>query len=431
MPFYSAPDVYIEEVPGGARPIEPVGTSTAGFIGVAPNAMAHRPEENQPLQAVAVNNWAQFVREFCVKPDGDPNNPSDILQSTQLANAVYGFFLNGGSRCYIANVGMTDAPRPRARRGATNDDEEAPANDPIQGVDARRGLLRDGLTALALFDEIAIVVAPGFTTVGDYDEILTHCESLKDRVAVLDSPAADTAPDSLIPSEGRANTRPRQSDGGFGALYYPWIQVRDPLSSTAALVFVPPSGHIAGVWARTDGTRGVHKAPANESIRGAIGLSYLITRQEQEILNRSSVNCIRLFAQEGVRIWGARTLAATASEWRYLNVRRLFNMIEESIAENTRWIVFEPNDRTLWKSIVRDVTAFLTIIWNSGALMGATPEQAFFVKCDEETNPPESIDAGYVITLVGIAPVKPAEFVVFRISQYAEGTSTQTTGEAQ
>ena len=140
------------------------------------------------------------------------------------------------------------------------------------------------------------------------------------------------------------------------------------------------------------------------------------------------MNCIRAFTREGIRIWGARTLAASASEWRYLNVRRLFNMIEESIALNTRWIVFEPNDMTLWKSIRRDISAFLMRMWRDGALMGASAEQAFFVKCDAETNPPEVIDAGQVVVIIGVAPVKPAEFVVFRISQYAEGVQTENLG---
>ena len=430
MPFYSTPDVYIEEISAGARPIEPVGTSTAGFVGVAPYAKAHRPDMEKPPEAVAVNNWSEFVREFCIEPGADPNDLKSLYASTWLSQAVYGFFLNGGSRCYVVNVGLQTTAKPK--RGTTPDEGESSTGKADQGVDdsARRGLITDGLTVLEQYDEIAIVAAPGFTASADYEAILGHCENLKDRVAILDTAVPETKPDDLIPDESRQGTRPRQSDLGFGALYYPWICVRDPLSRGGEIVAIPPSGHMAGIWARTDATRGVHKAPANESVRGAISLTYRLTRQELGILNQNSVNCIRFFAREGIRVWGARTLAATASEWRYLNVRRLFNMIEELIAENTRWIVFEPNDRTLWKSIQRDITAFLLNIWSSGALMGATPEQAFFVKCDEETNPPESIDAGYVITLVGIAPVKPAEFVVFRISQYADGTKTEAVGEA-
>jgi len=203
--------------------------------------------------------------------------------------------------------------------------------------------------------------------------------------------------------------------------------VRDPLSAST-LVDVAPSGHMAGIWARTDATRGVHKAPANEPIRGALNVTQRLTHVEQGDLNSNGVNCIRLFTREGIRVWGARTVDDAASEWRYLNVRRLFNMIKESIAEGTNWIVFEPNDPTLWKSIRRDINAFLTRIWRDGALMGRTPGEAFFVKCDEETNPQEEIDAGRVITLIGIAPVKPAEFIIFKIAQTAAGADVTTGG---
>lgn len=423
MPTYLAPGIYVEEVSGGARPIEAVGTSTAGFVGVAPDPTAHVNEY------VDITNWSKFVRAFV--PEG--------AQSTPLSHAVYGFFENGGSRCYVVNVGEG-------------------------GSIAGGGRERAGLDLLEEIDEIAIVAAPGYTDAASYDALLSHCEKLKDRVAILDARAdvpditlltevatASAAParrsasgsgegegeEEEVPEErpgGRARAaglRARQSDGGYGAFYFPHITVRDPISPNdeegrPRLVNVAPSGHLAGIWARTDATRGVHKAPANETIRGALDVKYRLTRAEQGELNRAGVNCIRLFAREGIRVWGARTLAASGSEWRYLNVRRLFNMIEESIAESTRWIVFEPNDYTLWKSIRRDTSAFLTRLWRDGALMGRSPEEAFFVKCDEETNPPDVIDAGMVVILIGIAPVKPAEFIVFRISQYEGGVEVET-----
>jgi phage tail sheath protein FI len=410
MPNYLAPDIYVEEVAGGARPIQAVGTSTAGFVGEAPNAIARLNE------AVAINNWSQFMREFVAEGN----------VSTPLSHAIYGFFQNGGGRCYVVNVGK---------------------GQPI----AAGGRNRVGLDVLEQIDEIAIVVAPGYTDAASYDAVLSHCERLKDRVAILDAPqgvpdinlltqvvtaqttkakggakAAADAPAST-PAAVSGGLRARQSDGGFGAFYFPWITVRDPLAP-ADLVDIAPSGHLAGIWARSDGTRGVHKAPANEVVRGALNVTYNLTREEQGQLNQVGVNCIRLFGREGIRVWGARTLADGSGEWRYLNVRRLFNMVEESIAGSTRWIVFEPNDRTLWKSIRRDITAFLTRLWRDGALMGRTPEEAFFVKCDEETNPPDVVDAGMVVTLIGIAPVKPAEFIVFRISQYAGGTETAVQG---
>ncbi|MBO0790549.1 MAG: phage tail sheath family protein [Ktedonobacteraceae bacterium] len=397
MPTYMAPDIYIEEISGGARPIQAVGTSTAGFVGEAPDPTKRLNE------AVAINNWSQFVRVFI----------SEESQSTPLSQAVYGFFQNGGSRCFVVNVGK---------------------GGPI----TVGGSSRVGLDVLEQIDEIAIVAAPGYTDAASYDAILTHCEKLKDRVGILDAPA-HVKDISLLTQVALAKTaeatsagavgglRARQSDGGYGAFYFPWITVRDPLAPNE-LVNVPPSGHLAGIWARTDATRGVHKAPANEPVRGALNLTYLLTRDEQGLLNQSGINCIRSFAREGIRVWGARTIADGSSEWRYLNVRRLFNMIEESIATSTRWIVFEPNDRILWKSIRRDISAFLTRLWRDGALMGRTAQESFFVKCDEETNPPDTIDAGMVVTLVGIAPVKPAEFIVFRISQYASGVDTETPG---
>lgn len=398
MAAYLSPGVYVEEVSSGPRPIEAVGTSTAGFVGVAPNAEARRNE------AVAVNNWSEFVREF-VRP-GD--------QTTDLANGVYGFFLNGGSRCYVVNIG----------------------ND---GAIAGAGR---GLDALEAIDEVAIIAAPGRNDPASHTALLDSAERMRDRVAILDGPpnaenvealtrAATVDAAEAPPAEGgkkppasKAGLRPRDSDGGYGAFYFPWIRARDALDPDR-LVSLAPSGHLAGLYARTDAERGVHKAPANLAIRGALGVTQNVSRAEQDVLNPAGVNCIRFFTREGVRVWGARTLAPSASDWRYLSVRRLFNMIEESIAISTRWVVFEPNDRPLWKSIKRDVDAFLTLLWRQGALAGATPEEAFFVRCDAETNPPEVVDAGQVVALIGLAPMKPAEFVIFRIGQSAVGATIE------
>jgi phage tail sheath protein FI len=406
---YLAPGVYVEEVPSGARPIEAVGTSTAAFVGAAPNAEARLNE------AVAVNNWSEFLRAFST-PDTTEHSP--------LAQAVYGFFLNGGGRCYVVNVGP---------------------GQPIVG-DAKG---RKGLDLLEAIDEVAIVAAPGYTDPASQDALLSHCEKLRDRFAVLDAPVLDASasilqltqvaqlgaePRKTKPAEGdtpapagagKGGLRARASDGGYGAVYFPQLRVRNALNS-AQTVETPPSGYIAGIYARSDAERGVHKAPANELVRGALGLTYQVTQQEQESLNPNGVNCIRFFLNEGIRVWGARTVAASSSEWRYVPVRRLFNMIEESIGNATRWVVFEPNDVSLWKRIIRDVRAFLMLLWRQGALMGRTPEQAFFVKCDEETNPPEVVDAGQVVILIGIAPVKPAEFVIFRIGQGVAGTQVET-----
>jgi len=182
--------------------------------------------------------------------------------------------------------------------------------------------------------------------------------------------------------------------------------------------FVPPSGHVVGIYNRTDAERGVHKAPANEVVLGAINLKNNLTKGEQDTLNPQGVNCIRSFPGRGIRVWGARTLSNDGS-WRYINVRRLFNFVGASLDAGMQWVVFEPNDSTLWAKVLRDVNSFLRVVWRSGALFGTTPEQAFYVKCDEELNPPEIRDLGQLIIEVGLAPVKPAEFVIFRISQWA------------
>lgn len=399
MANYSWPGVYVEEIAGGLRPITPVGTSTPAFVGVAPKGDAHVNE------AFGVNNWSQFMREFVP--------PSGSITSTPLSHAVFGFFLNGGARCYVVNVGP---------------------NNPITGT----GRDRAGLQVLEQLDNISIVAAPGYVDAPSYEALLSHCELLKDRVAILDPPEQVTDVDDLTkvmvppkatdsgaggggaPSGAEGNLRPRVSPGGFGTFYFPWIRVQDPLGG--ALAYVPPSGHMAGIWARSDTTRGVHKAPANEVVRGALDLSYAVTNAEQGELNGAGVNCIRFFDRDGILVWGARTLDEESSEWRYLNLRRLFIMIEQSIARSTRWLVFEPNERSTWKNVIRDCTAFLTHLWRDGALVGRTPQEAFFVQCDEETNPQESIDLGMLVTVIGVAAVKPAEFIVFRLQQW-EGAS--------
>jgi Bacteriophage tail sheath protein len=284
---------------------------------------------------------------------------------------------------------------------------------------------RKGMGGLAGVDEITMVCMPDIMSLAENGDdtqmrdlqgkMIAHCEMAGDRMAILD------APPNLLPQEileWRMNTA--GYDSKFATLYYPWLEVMDPLTNQPMLV--PPSGHVAGVWCRTDASRGVHKAPANEVTLGVNGLGFQVTQAEQGGLNKVGINCIRSFPGRGIRIWGARTLSSDP-EWRYLNVRRLFNYIAESIMEGTQWSVFEPNDQRLWMSLRIAASNFLTRTWREGALFGATPEQAFFVKCDEETNPPEVIEAGQVICEIGIAPVKPAEFVVFRLSQYSAGAS--------
>jgi uncharacterized protein len=245
--------------------------------------------------------------------------------------------------------------------------------------------------------------------------MIAHCELMGDRVAILDPPPGLNAQQIR---EWRVDKA--RYDSKYATLYWPWIKVFDPVAGQATLV--PPSGHMAGIWARSDDTRGVHKAPANEVIRGAIDLELLITKSEHDQLNPQGINCIRAFPGRGIRVWGARMLSSDPA-WRYLNVRRLFNYIEGSILGGTQWVVFEPNDMALWERVKRTINAFLVRTWRDGALFGSTPQEAFYVKCDSETNPSEVIDAGQLVVEVGIAPVKPAEFVIFRIAQFSGGAS--------
>jgi phage tail sheath protein FI len=248
--------------------------------------------------------------------------------------------------------------------------------------------------------------------------MIAHAENMGDRIAILDAPP-NLLPQELL--EWRMNTA--GYDSKFATLYYPWVEVMDPLSKSPILI--PPSGHVAGIWARTDATRGVHKAPANEVVLGANGLGFQVTGPEQGAMNQSGINCIRSFPGRGIRVWGARTLSSDP-EWRYLNVRRLFNFVSESIMEGTQWAVFEPNDQRLWTQLRISAANFLTRVWRDGALFGSTPAEAFYVKCDAETNPPDVVEAGQVVVEVGIAPVKPAEFVIFRISQFTGGGAAET-----
>ncbi len=282
---------------------------------------------------------------------------------------------------------------------------------------------RTGFAGLEAVDEVTMLSVPDLMAVYEQGMIdleglqavqlamIAHCELMGDRVAILDAPPGLNAQQVKEWRVDKAGY-----DCKYATLYWPWIKVFDPLSGQAR--FVPPSGHMAGIWARNDDTRGVHKAPANEVVRGAISLALNLTKAEHDQLNPNGINCIRAFPGRGIRVWGARTISSDPS-WRYLNVRRLFNYIEESIFEGTQWVVFEPNDQRLWGRVKRTINAFLLRVWRDGALFGATPDQAFFVKCDEENNPPEVRDAGQLIVDIGIAPVKPAEFVVFRIAQFS------------
>lgn len=288
---------------------------------------------------------------------------------------------------------------------------------------------RTGINGLAIADEVTMVIVPDLVTAATKDDgtvdlglwkavqtsLIAHCELQGNRMAVLDAPPGMTVQQI---KEWRSDVA--MYDTQFAAFYYPWIKVENPAGTNGDReMYIPPSGHVAGVWARTDESRGVWKAPANDTIRGCLDVERPITQNEQSLLNPIGINCIRPFGTRGIRIWGARTLSSD-SDWRYINVRRLFNMVETTILDGTQWAVFEPNDMKLWEGVKRTLNGFLNGLWTAGALFGSTPDQAYYVKCDAETNPPESIDEGRLVVEVGLAPVKPAEFVIFRISQHKQ-----------
>ena len=358
----------------------------------------------KPGVPVLCTGFVDFKRHFggfsttldAANPGAPLEDPERLLANrppshSDLAHGVYAFFNNGGTRCYV--MGFRDLT-------ALQDPESL---EPFDAV-----------------DEIALVAAPGIHDVVVQTNIVNHCQNMGDRFAILDS--APSVPGDILTKE---NVQPNElKNTDYAALYFPWIKVFDIASKLRVPngdgeIFVGPSGHMAGLYAHVDSTRGVHKAPANEAIRGALDVRYRISNSIQDGLNPMGINCIRDL-NGNIRPWGARTLGGDMNEdFKYINVRRLFLFLRKSIDRGTQWVVFEPNDRALWAKIVRNVSAFLTEVWRDGALFGATPAEAFFVKCDDETNPPDLRELGRVTTEIGVAVVKPAEFVIFQIGQWA------------
>ncbi|MEH2125206.1 phage tail sheath family protein [Nostoc sp.] len=339
---------------------------------------------------------------------------------------------------YITVEDITQSGQPLARRPVNGQYELAPpivAAPPDRFSQNLEGVRDDrtGVRGIFEVDEITMLACPDVMRAyqeqvlnldqvhGIIELMISMCEGSAsgdipnppNRMVVLDAPPDAVKPQQVVEWLNRFNRRSM-----FAALYYPWIKVPNP-RDRGNPILVPPCGHVMGVWARTDETRGVYKAPANEVPRGVIGLGYDTNFREQELLNPLGINCIRNFPNRGIRIWGARTLVEPdKTEWRYISVRRLISYIEKSLELGTQWVVFEPNDQDLWARVTRTVSNFLERIWREGALFGASPAQAFYVKCDEELNPPETRILGRLYIEVGVCPVRPAEFVVFRISQW-------------
>lgn len=286
-----------------------------------------------------------------------------------------------------------------------------------------------GLFAFDTVDDINIVAIPDLVhpNLNSQDSrekavlAINYCEKRKDCFYVADSPKNQSPQDVLAYKQATTPFSGNPFNSTYAALYYPWIRTFDPLSGKS--IEFPPSASMAGIYSNSDVLRGVHKAPAGIEVgrvKTASDIERIITKGEHDVLNPEGINVIRKFPESGIVVWGARTIASDP-EWKYVNVRRLFLFLEESIDEGTQWVVFEPNDPILWARIVRNVSAFLKIQWLEGKLVGNKQEEAFFVKCDAETNPQESVDLGRVITVIGVAPSKPAEFVIFRIMQKRPG----------
>jgi phage tail sheath protein FI len=292
--------------------------------------------------------------------------------------------------------------------GGGADDPAALGVDDYQGAAIPGGRGAQGLTALELdpYREVALVYAPNVDT-AIAKAIVTHCENLKFRFAVIDSAKGQS-------STAQLNPRDDITDTHYAGFYYPWIVTSDP--RTGARKLIPPGGHVLGVYARSDTERGVFKAPANEIVRGALALEFDINDNLQDSLNPKGVNVIRSFPGRGIRVWGARTITSNAL-WKYVSVRRLFIFLERSIYEGTQWVVFEPNDDKLWARVTDTIRLFLRGQWRLGALFGRTEQEAFFITCDRTTMSQDDILNGRLICEIGIAPVRPAEFVIFRIFQ--------------
>ncbi len=346
------PGMYIEEICCRSQSIEGINTSTVAFLGEA---------QTGSTVPTLINSWQQFKTIF----------GSYFGIDKYLPYAVEGFFLNGGRRCYVCRVTGSDYV--------------------------------SALSKLETIQDISILYSPNAHAItGLTDALIMHCERLK-RFVILDS----------LKGQSPSNVaKPKTS--GFAALYYPWIYVTQ--AGTGPQVLVPAGGHVAGIYARSDIERGVHKAPANQEVKGAVGLEFNITSGQKDMLNPEGINCICNFAGRGILVWGARTLSSDP-EWKYVNVRRLMTYLELSTRKGTQWVISEPNTEVTWARVKASVETFLMQAWRNGMLMGTKSQDAYFVSCDRTTMTQNDIDNKRLNILVGVAPIKPAEFMILHVSQ--------------
>ena len=389
---YKTPGVYLEEI--FPAPAPELITGVPAFLGVTEVKDAKSRDANQPT---LLKLWSQFEKFFVQQPSGG-----------YLAHAVRGFFENGGRLCYVVPL--------------QNQQQEA---------------LEQGLAAIEPLDTIDLVCAPNIMQNPEPEQVemqklvLEHCDKMGDRFAILDSLLQ-----KKTISEIQQQTNQLQGDNG--ALYFPWIKVFDPATKQNApkgngLIEVPPCGHIAGIYAQSDRAKGFPQTPANYPLEGVLDLSAHLSHNDLDSLNpgdKPGINCLRVLKGRGIRIWGGRTLSPNP-DWRYVNVRRLFLTVRRWIERNLADVVFEPNDSRLWIRIERELTTYLQSLFQKGVLKGNTPQEAFYIKCDGETNPPEMRDAGTVVTEIGLAPTIPNEFIVVRLIHGTTGVNLTPSTQPQ
>jgi len=395
MPEYLSPGVYVEESSNRHESIEGVDIRVAAIVG---------PTTTGPVNSTpeVLTTFDDFVGRYGGLDDIEF---ADGTVPNYTAISARAFFANGGKRLFIVRVTGTAGAAPNEAAYAGKLDE---------------GNGSTGFAALEGVEEVAIVLAPAATAAGPrtHEAVIAamddHCTKSRYGIGLVDARAGMTPAEVRSLASRFASSRL--------ALYYPWVVIDAP-SETGKTLVVPPSGFVAGIYSRTVTERGAHKAPANAVVRGALRFERNIDDAEQEALNPAGVNCLRSFTGRGNLVWGARTLSA-APEWKYVNVRRYLDYLQRSIEKSTHWVVFEPNAEPLWARMRAVVSDFLSEQWRAGHLAGARQEEGFFVRCDRSTMTQNDLDNGRLISLIGVAPVKPAEFIVFRIGlKTADSTS--------
>jgi phage tail sheath protein FI len=387
VPDFKFPGVYVEEIDPGMHPIEGVSTTIAAFVGFA---------ESGTTTATLISSFNEYNETF-----------GGFATNGYLPYAVQGFFQNGGQRCYVLRLSTHTSPLTRAKLPSlprSSVKEVGVPADPklthAMPIEAAKALVQ-----LDTVSDISIVCCPDEHSVsGMTAALIAQCERLRYRFAVLAAPVGDDL----------SNAPPSEARSAHAAYYASWVMVANPAGGAA--IAVHPGGHITGAIVANDLRRGVHKAPGNLPITGIVGLERIITDRQQEALSPRGVNVLRNFPGRGNFIWGTRTTSSDP-EWKYVNIRRFFIYLENSIEQGTQWVAFEPNGEPLWASVRQTIDNFLLNVWKVGALLGNSPGEAYFVRCDRTTMTQDDIDNGRLICLVGVAAVRPAEFVIFRIGQ--------------